>query len=90
MGFIAPLTYEGELITEFLLAPYFGACIHVPAPPPNQAVMVTLAEGEGLSIEDSWGAVWVTGTLTIDAADTELAEASYSINSARSRAQIEN
>lgn len=84
VGFIAPLTYEGELITEFLLVPYFGACIHVPPPPPNQTIMVTLADGaEGLTIDDSWGTVWVTGTLTIDGADTDLAEASYSISGAQ-------
>ncbi len=26
-GFAAPLTYAEELVTEFLLVPYFGACI---------------------------------------------------------------
>ena len=40
-GFVAPLTYSGELITEFLLVPTFGACIHVPPPPANQLVLVT-------------------------------------------------
>jgi len=83
-GFIAPLTYSGDLITEFLLVPYFGACIHVPAPPPNQTVMVTVAEGEGVPIDDSWGAIWVAGTMTLDAADTDLATAAYSISSAQS------
>lgn len=83
-GFIAPLTYSGDLITEFLLVPYFGACIHVPAPPPNQTVMVSLAEGEGVTIDDSWGPIWVTGTMTLDAADTELAAAAYSITGAQS------
>jgi len=83
-GFIAPLTYSGDLVTEFLLVPYFGACIHVPAPPPNQTVMVTLAEGEGVPIDDSWGAVWVAGTMTLDGADTDLATAAYSISSGQS------
>ncbi len=78
-GFVAPLTYEGDLVTEFLLVPYFGACVHVPPPPPNQTVMVTLEGGQGLTIDESWGAVWVTGTMTVDAADTELARAGYSI-----------
>lgn len=82
-GFVAPLSYTGELITEFLLVPYFGACIHVPPPPPNQTVMVTLAEGQGLTIADSYGAVWVTGTLTIDGAETDLATAGYSISGAQ-------
>ncbi len=79
-GFVAPLTYDGDDITEFLLVPYFGACIHVPPPPANQTVMVTLAEGESLSLEESWGAVWVAGNLTAATTDTDLATAGYSIS----------
>jgi len=81
-GFVAPLAYSGEVITEFLLVPYFGACIHVPPPPVNQTVMVSLAEGQGLSIDDSWGPVWVTGTVTVDSVDTDLATAGYTIDGA--------
>lgn len=82
-GFVAPLTYSGELVTEFLLVPYFGACIHVPPPPPNQTIMVSLDDGQGLTVEDSWGAVWVTGSLTIEGADTDLAKAGYTITGAQ-------
>ncbi|MCB1814569.1 MAG: DUF3299 domain-containing protein, partial [Candidatus Competibacteraceae bacterium] len=39
-GFLLPLNYEGEKVTEFLLVPVVGACIHVPPPPPNQMVHV--------------------------------------------------
>ena len=83
-GFVAPLTYEGDTVTEFLLVPTFGACIHVPAPPPNQTVLVTLEDGNGLSIDDTWGAVWVEGTMAIDASVTDLATASYTITRAAS------
>lgn len=82
-GFVAPLTYSDDLVTEFLLVPYFGACVHVPPPPVNQTVMVTLADGQGLSLEDAWGAVWVAGTLDIDGAETNLATAGYSITGAQ-------
>ena len=82
-GFVAPLTYEDDIVTEFLLVPYFGACIHVPAPPPNQTIIVTLDQSEGLTIEDTWGAVWVTGTLTLDSATTDLATAGYTITGAQ-------
>lgn len=85
-GFVAPLSYEDELITEFLLVPTFGACIHVPPPPPNQTVLVTLDTSEGLTIEDSWGPVWVEGTMTVSATTTDLASASYTIASASSGA----
>ncbi len=82
-GFVAPLTYEDDIITEFLLVPYFGACIHVPPPPVNQTIIVTLQDGEGLTIEESWGAVWVAGTLAVDGAETDLATAGYSITGAQ-------
>lgn len=82
-GFVAPLTYDGDSITEFLLVPYFGACIHVPAPASNQTVMVTLEAGESLSLEDSWGAVWVAGEMAAATTDTELATAGYSISNAQ-------
>ena len=39
-GFVVPLEGTAELTTEFLLVPYFGACIHVPPPPSNQIVYV--------------------------------------------------
>ena len=79
-GFVAPLTYDGDEITEFLLVPYFGACIHVPPPPANQTVMVSLADGESLSLEESWGAVWVAGEMTATTNVTDLATAGYAIS----------
>ncbi len=78
-GFTAPLTFEDGLITEFLLVPTFGACTHVPPPPVNQTIMVRLPEGQGLTLEEAWGAVWVTGTLTIEGAETDLATAGYTL-----------
>lgn len=83
-GFVAPLTYDGEIITEFLLVPTFGACIHVPPPPPNQTIMVSLDKENGLSIDDSWGAVWVEGTLVIESGDSDLGATSYTITQAAS------
>lgn len=79
-GFVAPLTFDDDIVTEFLLVPTFGACIHVPPPPPNQTVLVTIDRSEGLTPDESWGAVWVEGTLTADTADTDLATASYTLS----------
>ncbi len=79
-GFVAPLTYDGDIVTEFLLVPYFGACIHVPAPPANQTVMVTLDKANGFTIDEAWGAVWVEGVMTIDANTTELGATGYTID----------
>ena len=50
-GYVLPLEFSGTEVSEFLLVPYVGACIHVPPPPPNQIVHVRFAEGfenEGL------------------------------------------
>ena len=44
-GYALPLEYTGTEISEFLLVPYVGACIHVPPPPANQIVYVRYAEG---------------------------------------------
>ena len=81
-GFIAPLEYSEEMITEFLLVPYFGACIHVPAPPPSQTVLVKTADGHGISIADSYNPIWIVGQLTTDANSTELADAGYYMENA--------
>jgi hypothetical protein len=81
-GFIAPLEYTDDLITEFLLVPYFGACIHVPPPPANQTVLVKLSEGQGIKFEESYYPVWVMGKLVAEGATTDLAEAGYYIENA--------
>lgn len=81
-GFIAPLDYSGDLITEFLLVPYFGACIHVPPPPVNQTVLVKTAEGQGIRLEDSYNPIWIMGELLTQRASTDLAEAGYYMENA--------
>ncbi len=81
-GFIAPLEYADNVITEFLLVPYFGACIHVPPPPANQTVLVKVGEGYGIKLEESYNPVWIMGKLTTEGATTELANAGYHIQDA--------
>lgn len=78
-GFVAPLTYEDDIVTEFLLVPTFGACIHVPPPPPNQTIMVSVDKENGLTLKESWGAVWVEGTMILEAGTSDLGETSYRI-----------
>lgn len=61
-GFIVPLeSDEGGLLNEFFLVPYFGACIHVPPPPPNQIVYVTLEDA--FNLETMWEPYWIEGTI---------------------------
>ncbi|HZQ72561.1 MAG TPA: DUF3299 domain-containing protein [Burkholderiales bacterium] len=60
-GFVVPLERVKEDVTEFLLVPYFGACIHVPPPPANQIIHVFPAKPvKNLRTMD---AVWVIGVL---------------------------
>ena len=85
-GFVAPLTYDDDVVTEFLLVPTFGACIHVPPPPPNQTVMVTVDRDNGLTVDESWGAVWVEGTMVVESGSSDLGATSYRITDATSGA----
>ncbi len=78
-GFIVPLEYDFEngTFSEFLLAPYFGACIHVPPPPSNQMVYVKSTK----PLDQKWldNAVWVEGTMTTEIVNSEYGSASYSM-----------
>jgi hypothetical protein len=39
-GYVVPLEQGKDGLTEFLLVPYHGACIHTPPPPSNQIIHV--------------------------------------------------
>ncbi|MEN8221341.1 MAG: DUF3299 domain-containing protein [Pseudomonadota bacterium] len=78
-GFIAPLSQQNGRITEFLLVPYFGACIHVPPPPLNQTVLVKTAAGNGIWTEEVYEPIWVSGPITLEGKKTDIGEAGYLI-----------
>jgi hypothetical protein len=61
-GFVVPLEDFQERAKEFLLVPYFGACVHLPPPPPNQLVYVTLQSTTRISTREP---VWIEGTLQV-------------------------
>ncbi|MEP6020015.1 MAG: DUF3299 domain-containing protein [Paracoccaceae bacterium] len=76
-GFIIPFDVSAEGVTNFMLVPYVGACIHTPPPPANQLVMVNAATpwpGDQL-----WDPVWVTGTMRTQLQSTKLGQTGYSI-----------
>jgi hypothetical protein len=75
-GFVVPVDYDDKNVAEFLLVPYFGACIHTPPPPANQIVHVTTG-GFGPSPDQLWDPVWVTGIMATEHVSSELAEAGY-------------
>jgi hypothetical protein len=81
-GFVVPLVVnDNGVVSEFFLVPYFGACIHVPPPPPNQIVYVKLAGGVKLGSEED--AYWVTGTLHTQISGTSVAKAAYTLDASR-------
>ena len=69
-GYALPLEYYGTQITEFLLVPWVGACIHTPPPPPNQIVYVKV--NEGFENKGRFTPVWVTGEMNVKAATKNL------------------
>ena len=77
-GFVLPFEYvaSGEL-TEFLLVPYFGACIHSPPPPPNQMVYVKTKKPTNLGKQ--WDAIWAVGILRTQKHLNDLGDAAYTL-----------
>lgn len=80
-GFVVALEGTAEGITEFLLVPYFGACIHVPPPPANQIVHV-LPRQPLTGLRGS-SPVWVSGTLTAKRNQTQFGQVGYRLTGAR-------
>ena len=74
-GFVVPLEGDGEYIYEFLLVPYFGACIHVPPPPANQLIHVMPDK----PIPARWNMlpVWVNGVIMVSRFDSDMGSAGY-------------
>jgi hypothetical protein len=69
-GYLLPLEFSGKEITEFLLVPWVGACIHTPPPPPNQIVHVKAERPVGnVSL---FMPIWVTGRMAAAATRTNL------------------
>ena len=76
-GFIIPLEMGAKGVTDFMLVPYVGACIHTPPPPPNQLVLVK--SDTPWPSDSLWDPVWVEGQMRTQLTDTELGETGYSL-----------
>lgn len=75
-GYIVPLEVsEDGRTTDFLLVPYFGACIHVPPPPSNQIVHVR--SEIGVKLEELYQPYWIEGQMQVKPSTSELADAGY-------------
>ena len=69
-GYVLPLEFSGKQVTEFLLVPWVGACIHTPPPPPNQIVHVVA--DKPFDVSGMYDAVWVTGRMAARAGKKSL------------------
>ena len=76
-GFVVPLEGDGQQVRQFLLVPYYGACIHEPPPPANQTVLVDAPNDT--RIRGAFETVWIYGRLRVERADTPMATAGYRI-----------
>ena len=80
-GYLVPLEDGKAGMTEFLLVPYFGACIHTPPPPSNQIVHVKPQQAaKGFRSMDT---VWISGTLKMLRSDTTMGSSSYRMDAVR-------
>ncbi len=78
-GFALALEYSTQgKVKEFLLVPYFGACVHVPPPPPNQIVYIQ--SEEDVQLRGIWDPVWVIGTLKAERNYNDLGNAAYTLD----------
>ncbi|MBU3672577.1 MAG: DUF3299 domain-containing protein [Sinobacteraceae bacterium] len=81
-GFIVPLDVGKDgLVTEFFLVPYFGACIHVPPPPPNQIVYVRM--NKGIALDSIYEAYWITGRMKVSRKATRLGASAYQLDASK-------
>lgn len=76
-GFMVPLEDSQKEVSEFLLVPTPQACIHVPAPPPNQMVYVKMKSGK--KAEVPYGPIWVYGQLNLVTKKSMYGDASFEL-----------
>jgi hypothetical protein len=77
-GFIVPIEFIGEKkVASFFLVPYFGACLHLPPPPPNQIIYVV--SEEGITLESLYEPVWISGKLSTQLFEDETATSAYTL-----------
>lgn len=79
-GYLVPLEQSRGELREFLLVPYFGACIHTPPPPANQIIHVLPARpAKGLRTME---VVTVKGPLKATRGDSAMGASGYRIDAA--------
>lgn len=77
-GYLVPISFDdNQRVTEMFLVPYFGACVHVPPPPPNQ--LIYIKPENPIELGNLWDAYWVHGTVKVQATANAMATSAYSL-----------
>jgi len=75
-GFVVPLDLDTNgKVVQLLIVPYYGACLHLPAPHPYQIIAVDYPQG--LQLKSLFTAYWVTGTVATRVTRSPTAAAAY-------------
>jgi hypothetical protein len=77
-GYLVPVEYnDNQEATTFFAVPFFGACLHLPPPPPNQIILVQ--SEKGVRIDDMYTPYWLSGELHTDLQENDMAESAYTM-----------
>ncbi len=77
-GYLVPVDYnDDQQATAFFAVPFFGACLHLPPPPPNQIILVH--SEQGVDIDDIYTPYWLSGELNTGLLENDIAESAYTM-----------
>ncbi|MDD9952680.1 MAG: DUF3299 domain-containing protein [Zetaproteobacteria bacterium] len=76
-GFVVPLLDNSLELENFLLVPNMQACIHVPPPPPN--LIVTVSLDQAVPLREASNPTWVIGTFHIRITKSKYGGSAYKI-----------
>ncbi|MDO6711707.1 DUF3299 domain-containing protein [Aliiglaciecola sp. 2_MG-2023] len=78
-GFIVPIDFHPDkTVKNMFLVPYFGACLHYPAPPPNQIIFARL--DAGFAHLELNRAYTLTGQIKIGLFEDPMGTSAYTLN----------
>lgn len=77
-GYMVPLVFDGRSVSEFLLVPEAGQCIHVPPPPVNQTVLVYTPDNP-IEMRHLYQPIQIFGTLSVGQKSFDLADTGYTL-----------
>jgi len=81
-GYIVPVEVSSDgQMSEFFIVPYFGACIHVPPPPPNQIILARLEKP--IPVTEIYDAYWIEGTLNVEQIKNDIAASAYTLTTTK-------